>query len=171
MVTVCNDDSYVFKYSCVRDRTTKSIPPYMHRQSFIPRDAKDFGDGGAFPEIHVVQYPLGMGKPGTKSSAIVSVDVDEKGIVRYDAIVKQGSNKDRIVQTSLTDMKEKTGNVDKLELPDEDEERATAERTKMALEGLLEGKIKAAKPGSVAAAPETEEPTYIRYTPNPNAPG
>jgi SNW domain-containing protein 1 len=25
-------------------------------------DAQDFGDGGAFPEIHVAQYPKGMGK-------------------------------------------------------------------------------------------------------------
>lgn len=64
-------------------------------------------DGGAYPEIHIVQYPLNMGKPGVKSSAVVSVDVDEKGQIRYDAIVKQGANKGRIVQTSLNDMKEK----------------------------------------------------------------
>ena len=50
----------------------------------------DFGDGGAFPEIHVVQYPLHMGRPGHKSSAVVAVAVDEAGGVRFDAIVKQG---------------------------------------------------------------------------------
>lgn len=143
----------------------------MSRKHFMPRNNEDFGDGGAFPEIHVVQYPLGMGRPGGKSSAIVSVDVDEKGQVRYDAIVKQGSNKDRIVQTSLADMKEKKGDIDKMALPDDDEERATAQRTMLALGGLLDGKIKASKPGSAAAPPEAEEPTYIRYTPNPNAPG
>ena len=143
----------------------------MSRQNFVPRDTTDFGDGGAYPEIHVVQYPLGMGKPGEKSSAIISVDVDENGQVRHDAIVKQGSNKDRLVQTSLADMKEKKGNVDKMALPEEEEERSTAERTRLALEGLLDGKIKASKPGSVAAPPAAEDPTYIRYTPNPNAPG
>jgi SNW domain-containing protein 1 len=146
-------------------------PPYMSRQRFVPRDAADFGDGGAFPEIHVVQYPLGMGKPGAKSSAIISVDVDEHGQVRHDAIVKQGSNKDRLVQTSLSDMKEKKGDMDKMALPEEEEERSTAERTRLALELLVDGKIKASKPNSVAAPPKEEDPTYIRYTPNPNAPG
>lgn len=32
------------------------------RQGFIPRVREDFGDGGAFPEIHVAQYPLDMGR-------------------------------------------------------------------------------------------------------------
>lgn len=33
-------------------------PPYGHRKGFIPRAERDFGDGGAFPEIPVVQFPL-----------------------------------------------------------------------------------------------------------------
>lgn len=28
---------------------------------------QDFGDGGAFPEIHMAQFPLGMGKKKTTS--------------------------------------------------------------------------------------------------------
>ena len=86
-----------------------TAPPYLHRQNFIPYNQSDFGDGGAFPEIHVVQYPLDMGRPGAKSTAVVSVDVDEKGEIRYDAIVKHGGNQKKIVQTSLDDMKEKKG--------------------------------------------------------------
>ena len=35
--------------------TFKAIPPYLHRANFIPRKPEDFGDGGAFPEIHVSQ--------------------------------------------------------------------------------------------------------------------
>lgn len=34
----------------------KIIPPYGQRQGFVPRSIEDFGDGGAFPEIHVAQY-------------------------------------------------------------------------------------------------------------------
>lgn len=68
---------------------------------------EDFGDGGAFPEIHAAQFPLDMGRPAKKktgagggsgaggggisglgnnpgSTAIVSVDVDETGKVRPD---------------------------------------------------------------------------------------
>lgn len=33
-------------------------PPYGRRKGFIPRAERDFGDGGAFPEISVVQFPL-----------------------------------------------------------------------------------------------------------------
>lgn len=36
-----------------------AAPPYGQRKSWIPRTEADFGDGGAFPEITVVQYPLG----------------------------------------------------------------------------------------------------------------
>lgn len=45
---------------------------------FVPREAADFGDGGAFPEIHVLQYPLDMGKKdkqgtttGSKTTALM----------------------------------------------------------------------------------------------------
>lgn len=37
-----------------------SAPPYGQRRGWIPRSEADFGDGGAFPEIHVAQYPLGL---------------------------------------------------------------------------------------------------------------
>ena len=148
------------------------IPPVGQRKGFTPTGVDDFGDGGAFPEIHVVQYPLNMGKPGNKSTAVVAVDVDDNGNVKFDAIVKQGANRSKIIQTSLDDIKEKEGSVTALALPVDDEEEKTAERTRLALQGLLEGKIKKAKPTTLASsAPDKEEPTYIRYTPNPNAPG
>ena len=37
-------------------------PPYGARSGFVPRTINDFGDGGAFPEIHVAQFPLGRVK-------------------------------------------------------------------------------------------------------------
>ena len=49
-----------------------------------------------------------MGRPGVKSSAIVAINVNEKGEVSYDALVKQGNNRSKIVQTSLEDIKEAT---------------------------------------------------------------
>ena len=60
--------------------------------------AADFGDGGAFPEIHVAQYPMDMGRPdprgsgsGKKSNAI-AVQLDAEGKVKYDLIARQVSN-------------------------------------------------------------------------------
>lgn len=147
------------------------MPPYGKRSNFIPVDVSDFGDGGAFPEIHVVQYPLNMGKPGAKSSAVIAVNVDEKGQVQYDAVVKQGANRNKIVQSNIKDLKEKEAEQDKIALPNEKEEQEAADKTRRALEAILEGKIKSSKASTVVHAAEAEEPTYIRYTPDPNAPG
>lgn len=66
---------------------------------------KDFGDGGAFPECHIAQYPLGMGKGttgdgggggGTSSSNALAVQLDEKGKVKYDVLARQGHAKDKV---------------------------------------------------------------------------
>eukprot|EP01038_Epipyxis_sp_PR26KG_P006652 gene6652-9133_t len=152
--------------------SNSTIPLYPHRQGYIPIEVSDFGDGGAFPEIHMVQYPLNMGRPGHKSStALVAVQVDESGKFRSDAIVRQGGNKNKIIQSQMSDIKEKKGDKDKLDLPNEAEELSTAERTKAALEALVEGKIKSSKPSTVVNTNEIAEPTYIRYAPNPDAPG
>ena len=64
---------------------------------------------GAFPEIQVAQYPLDMGRPGAaggaKSGAGVSnktlaITVGADGEVNYDAIVKQGRNRDKWVAST-----------------------------------------------------------------------
>ena len=44
---------------------SKGPPPYGQRQGWYPRGPADFADGGAFPEIHVPQYPMEMGKTTT----------------------------------------------------------------------------------------------------------
>jgi hypothetical protein len=45
----------------------KQPPPYGQRSGWKPRTQEDFGSGGAFPEIHVAQYPLDMGRTSTVS--------------------------------------------------------------------------------------------------------
>jgi hypothetical protein len=60
---------------CVR----VAIPPYGKRKGYVPRAKEDFGDGGAFPEIHVAQYPLDLGRADRKSTAIVAVNVAGDG--------------------------------------------------------------------------------------------
>ena len=56
---------------------------------------QDFGDGGAFPEIAVAQYPLGMGQKKSSSNAL-AVQLDAEGKIKYDAIAKQGHGKDKV---------------------------------------------------------------------------
>jgi SNW domain-containing protein 1 len=57
----------------------KQVPPYGHRHGYIPRNVDDYGDGGAFPEIHIAQYPLEIGRRKTEKSNALAVPVDDSG--------------------------------------------------------------------------------------------
>lgn len=144
-------------------------PPYGQRIGWRPRNPEDFGDGGAFPEIHVAQYPLDMGRKGasTKSNAL-ALTVDGDGKVKYDAIAKQGHAEGRIVQTSFKDLiplrqRADAGEIN-LERPSQEEVAATAERTKAALEKLVSGAVASQKPKNVNVGGK-RDPTFVRYTP------
>jgi SNW domain-containing protein 1 len=57
-----------------------------------------FLPAGAFPEIQIAQYPLDMGRPDqVKSERTLAVTVSADGNVNYDAIVKQGQNKNKFI--------------------------------------------------------------------------
>ncbi|XP_010221564.1 PREDICTED: SNW domain-containing protein 1 [Tinamus guttatus] len=141
-------------------------PPYGYRKGWIPRMLEDFGDGGAFPEIHVAQYPLDMGKKKKMSNAL-AVQVDAEGKIKYDAIARQGQSKDKIIYSKYTDLVPKeVMNVDDPELqrPDEETIREITEKTRAALEKSVSQKVAAAMP--VRAADKLAPAQYIRYTPS-----
>ncbi|XP_060662738.1 puff-specific protein Bx42 [Drosophila nasuta] len=146
-----------------------AAPPYGQRKDWIPRTEADFGDGGAFPEIHVAQYPLGLGAPanmGKKSDAL-AVRLDDKGKVKYDAIARQGHGKDKIVYSSISQLlpAEVLGeDADELQRPDEETVLETTEETRLALEKLTNQKITSALP--VRHAQKAAPAQYIRYTPS-----
>ncbi|KAJ3224739.1 mRNA splicing protein [Clydaea vesicula] len=159
------------------DQTTKislknKIPPYLKRKNYKPVAIEDYGDGGAFPELKFAQYPLDMGRKTAKSNAI-PLQTDENGEVRYDLLLNQKQNKDKVIHSSLHDFKEKDLSDEIYERPDDDLINETSEKTRLALEKIVDGnhflvnylaKIKANNPkqqnkGQVAG------PTYVRYTP------
>ncbi|KAJ8708070.1 hypothetical protein PYW08_010436 [Mythimna loreyi] len=144
-----------------------SVPPYGQRKGWIPRAEEDFGDGGAFPEIHVAQYPLGMGARGKESTSnALAVQLDESGRVKYSAIARQGHSADKIIYSKLTDLlpAEVLAEDDpSLQKPDDEDIQDITEKTKQALEKLTNAKISAAMP--VKAAPKAAPAQYIRYTP------
>jgi SNW domain-containing protein 1 len=153
---------------------TKQPPPYGKRAGFLPRAVEDFGDGGSFPEIHIAQFPLGMGKDsqrGAASSKTVALQYDESGKLRFDALVKQGHDKSKIVHTRLADTKSKMIDDEDPELqkPDEDAIRETTEATKAALEKIVNSKVASALP--VQHAKKVGESQFIRYTPSQQAAG
>lgn len=146
-----------------------TIPPYMKRQGFVPRRPEDFGDGGAFPEIHVAQYPLGMGRKDSKpGSKILPVTVDSQGNVAFDAIVKQNENASKIVYSQHRDLVpkilrgEEDSDSEDEELQKEIDE--TTEATKAALEKIVNVRLSAAQPKNVPK--QSSDSKFIKYKPS-----
>jgi SNW domain-containing protein 1 len=146
-------------------RRQNGPPAYGSRKNWRPRTAEDFGDGGAFPEVHVAQYPLDMGKKGeaTKSNAL-----DGEGKTKYDEIAKRGHGDSRIVQASFKDLiplrqQADAGQLD-LARPSQEVVQATKEKTEQALMALVSGQTAAQRPKNVQGR-KNDEPTFVRYTP------
>ncbi|RXK39651.1 pre-mRNA-processing protein 45 [Tremella mesenterica] len=146
-----------------------SIPKYGKRKGWKPRQQHDFNGGGAYPECHIAQYPLDMGKKKAGAGSTLALQVDADGMVRYDAIAQQGRAPGSKVQSSFKDLVPLANRHDisdkerAMERPDETAVQETAERTRLALERLTSAKIKAAQPKHVAKA--NTDSSYIRYTP------
>jgi SNW domain-containing protein 1 len=143
-------------------------PPYGQRSGWRPRAAEDFGDGGAFPEVPIAQYPLDMGRKSQSSSNALALQVDAEGKVKYDAIARRGHNDNRIVHASFKDLiplrqRADAGEIN-LDRPSEEEIAASMERTKNALAILVSGAVAAQKPKNVNVGAR-KDPTYVRYTP------
>ncbi|KAL2760505.1 hypothetical protein ACRALDRAFT_1046330 [Sodiomyces alcalophilus JCM 7366] len=143
-------------------------PPYQQRTGWRPRAQEDFGDGGAFPEIPVAQYPLDMGKKKATTSNALTVQVDAEGKVAYDAIARQGHSADRIIHTSFKDLiplrqRADAGEID-LSRPSAEEVAKATEKTKNALAALVSSAVSAQKPKNVNVGPRREA-TFVRYTP------
>ncbi|KAK9947821.1 hypothetical protein M0R45_003424 [Rubus argutus] len=150
----------------------KPVPPYQKRQGFVPRKVEDFGDGGAFPEIHIAQYPLGMGrdkssKPGTK---VLPVTVDSRGNISYDAIVKQNENSRKIVYSQHKDLVPKILKDEEDAMSEEEDEELqkeieeTTAETKAALEKIVNVRLSAAQPKNVAT--QSSDSKFIKYKPS-----
>jgi SNW domain-containing protein 1 len=172
-----------YEERCRAAALAASLPKAERPKLFVPRQLADFGDGGAFPEIHVAQYPRHMGNPhiqrpvnGSAASTAI-VEVDATGAVSYDAIVKGGTNSDKLVYSKLEDMRGGPARPDEIALPTPEEEADEAARTNAALQSLLLQKTaldKAAGTAMIQAATSqnVEQNTeFIKYTARPDAPG
>ncbi|KAF9454630.1 pre-mRNA-processing protein 45 [Macrolepiota fuliginosa MF-IS2] len=165
-----SDDESTIQHQLSQTLITRPVvPPYGQRRGWKPTTQDDFGDGGSFPECHVAQYPLGMGKKKASSGNTLALQVDSEGNVRYDAIAHQGQRTGKVVQSQFKDLvplahrKDLTDEQREMERPTDEEVQVTAEKTKAALEKLVNGKIKAAQPKNV---PDGQGKTsFVRYTP------
>eukprot|EP00592_Proboscia_alata_P017573 CAMPEP_0194393964 /NCGR_PEP_ID=MMETSP0174-20130528/123589_1 /TAXON_ID=216777 /ORGANISM="Proboscia alata, Strain PI-D3" /LENGTH=862 /DNA_ID=CAMNT_0039189705 /DNA_START=150 /DNA_END=2736 /DNA_ORIENTATION=+ len=195
--------SYEERVSSARTASTPGTSTSKPKPLFVPRALTDFGEGGSYPEIHVAQYPLNIGNPHlqsrgsnalviknvvagsagvigaslSSSTQILNPDIDVDGKVRYDAIVKQGTNSNKIVQSRYSDLKGHIPEPETLALPTPDEEEKAAQETMRALSLKINAQVAALRPtGSAITHAETSrnqlsKTEFIRYTPDPNAPG
>eukprot|EP00919_Chromeraceae_sp_WS-2016_P022055 GHVR01052405.1.p1 GENE.GHVR01052405.1~~GHVR01052405.1.p1 ORF type:complete len:497 (+),score=150.85 GHVR01052405.1:49-1539(+) len=143
----------------------RSIPPYGHRQGWVPRTASDFGDGGAYPEVLVAQYPQDIGRPGQSGAKTVALMTGADGKLQYDAVIKQGSN--QIMQTRPQDQVAGHSREERLVRPTEEDQRLLADSTKNAVQLALIKKMGSTTRTSSACS----QPQFVRYTPDANAPG
>ncbi|KAL8456000.1 hypothetical protein Emag_000243 [Eimeria magna] len=144
-------------------------PPYLCRDGFVPRCEEDFGGGGAYPEVFVAQFPLGMGKNAgsSSSSSTLSLQVGPDGRLAYDMVVRQGSQKAVVytrpdsahgLQMQGPEARAKAALA--RELPSKEEEEKELQKTKLAIEKELERKSNAGR-----AQPQQREAEFVRYTP------
>ena len=140
---------------------TSGPPPYGMRSGWTPRNPEDFGDGGAYPEIHVAQYPLDLGRKGKTKSNQMALVLGTDGQVEFDAVVKGGANKFSkardlvpITERELVDFSR----------PDEEKEAETQKKTKEAFDKLAVGGSGLNVPSSQDAK-KRQEGEFIRYTP------
>ncbi|KAL1495285.1 hypothetical protein AB1Y20_017145 [Prymnesium parvum] len=143
-----------------------AIPPQGSRRGWVPRAAADFGDGGAFPEIHVAQYPLEMGRKGKASGQVLALTTDEHGKARHDLIARVGQREGKVVHSSKDALTQKQMDEEALQKPGDDAAIENTERTRRALEAMVASKASAAHGSLDRAVADKKEPTYIRYTPS-----
>lgn len=141
-------------------------PPYGQRTGWRPRTRDDFGDGGAFPEISVAQYPLDMGRKEAKTSNALAITVNSQGRTDYTALARQGHGANHIVQASFKDLiplraRAEAGEVD-LSRPGPEEVEETRQRTEEALSKLIANANAAQNPKNVRGLSRNSA-TYVKY--------
>jgi SNW domain-containing protein 1 len=155
-----------------RAKTQVIVPGYgtKARRAYVPRAPADYGDGGAFPEIHILQYPLNMGKADVTTSKVAQMELDADGKVDYGAVVAQGARAATkgAIQSRHRDLVEKDVSADQLSRPSAEDEMATLEKTRAALGMLVDAKLASSQVSAHAAntaANNQREPVFVRYTP------
>ena len=154
----------------LKEQSTR-IPAYGERDDWVPRTQDDFGDGGAYPECHVPQFPLDMGRNakrtlnGLSAGALVPMMTDAQGRTRYDAVVMQGHGPGAVVHSRPQSLVGRRYTDEEMERPAEEELQDTVERTKRAIQEKLAsvvGDTNASRPSASSSA--SAQPQLVKYT-------
>ncbi|MEN2499212.1 MAG: SNW domain-containing protein 1, partial [Marteilia pararefringens] len=142
------------------------IPVYGKRSNWVPRSKEDFGEGGAYPEIHVAQYPGDFEKNKSQSSNALVKTFDNEGNVKYDSILRGNDQSGaKVIHATPHSMTGKYVNLDSIQQETEEEVIQTTAETSNALERLLNRKISTTIKAKIPESKPQEKSEYIRYTP------
>lgn len=103
--------------------------------------------------------------PNAGVSKVLTLSNDASGELDYSAIVRQGENASRTVHSSATALVEKPRDETLRPLPTQGETDEATERTRSALEKVINGKIVASKTHNPDTLARKEKPSFVRYTP------
>ena len=125
---------------------------------------------------------MGLKDKSGVSKAVVPVQVDEKGKIRYDALLRQGTKKDKIIHSTYDSLAAVDVTKDEesrqvwraalvivldlrmlYQMPDEEAVAETTEKTRLALERIVTGKLQNIRTTHVDQV--NRDATYVRYTP------
>merc|ERR1719231_566140 len=118
-----------------------TVPPYGHRKGWAPRHEYDFGGGGAFPEIHMAQYPPFFGNPARQSSNALVKTFDTQGNPQYESLLTQAPNAQKVIHATPLAMQSHSLDLSKYTGATEEEIANTTQKTVQALSGVLNKKI------------------------------
>jgi len=145
----------------------KAVPPQGKRKGWVPRSIADFGGGGAFPEVHVAQYPLDMGRKGNQgTSQVLALTSDGTGKARHDMVATVGQRDGKHIVSARDSLKAKHLSEEELAKPEGNQAAENSERTRLALAEQMADKVAGVAGSLEKATADKKGPTFIKYTPS-----
>ena len=109
-----------------------------------------------------------MGRKKNQVSKTVALQTDADGKVAWDAVLKQGQAADKLAVFSRPE-DQKAKWTEDMERPGEELDKLNSERTMLALAKVMDDKAQKNVPQRRGGV--SDEPQFLRYTPNQQAPG
>ncbi|CRG94390.1 pre-mRNA-processing protein 45, putative [Plasmodium gallinaceum] len=157
-----------------KEVTKNQCYEYLKRKHLRITCNEDFQGGGAYPEIHINQYPNNIGLKKTNNNDIVLKYIDENNNVKYDNLINEdvyiyNNNIDKIEQNErinklrkkkiLSDTKDREEKYNEpIYKPDDKEENEIIENTRKNIENILNEKLN-------KSIVNKKEEKYYRYIP------
>ncbi|CRG98663.1 pre-mRNA-processing protein 45, putative [Plasmodium relictum] len=169
-----DEDNFKEKTSPKKEETKNQCYEYLKRKHLRITCNDDFRGGGAYPEIHINQYPNNIGLKKANNNNIVLRYTDDDNNVKYDNLINEdiyayNNNIDKIEPNErinklrkkkiLSDTKDREEKYnDPIYKPDDKEENEIIENTRKNIENILNEKLN-------KSIVNKKEEKYYRYIP------